>query len=479
MELSPRLVFLCLDLRMCLEWVQENAKYFGADPGSVTVYGQGAGATSIAWHLAADFMDSRERGVLPRLLHTAILQSPAGFGVRANGREEAEEQGQVFAARNGCHSLACLRGLPWQQLASATPSSRGSLLLPVSDAWTPWLDGTSFRGQPMETLVQPTDVTGSPMRIVLGHGVAEGHSLVSAAFPRREPSLEQAREIMKSALSSEEAKWFNGSDCLLGLADGAAVAQHYERHCEAMRDFYRGIGKESHLERIPYILAKYRGQEEQLWNMLSSQYSSSSQVKEAAKSSPPATMDGTDLLSRVLQDMYFSCPLRRLARSLQRKGHHVHFYLIEPSVGAAAHGAELPPLFEGSSKRGLSRYWSRVSSGEDLGQGDNMHAWPLFDGQGEAISFWGLGGGGVSASVKALEGTGDCHLWDQIFPDGVPSRAQHGVPGEGFYSRIANTHGLLMNWMAIASTTILLAAGIATLLFKAAAATAAAPRAGK
>ncbi|SEM24910.1 carboxylesterase family protein [Bradyrhizobium sp. OK095] len=78
-----------MDQIAALHWVHDNIAAFGGDPDNVTLFGSGAGATSIALLMLCD----EARG----LFQKAILQSVPGR-VRLRSRQEAEAAGLQFVA---------------------------------------------------------------------------------------------------------------------------------------------------------------------------------------------------------------------------------------------------------------------------------------------------------------------------------------------------------------------------------------------
>ncbi|MCK1740015.1 carboxylesterase family protein [Bradyrhizobium sp. 139] len=81
-----------MDQIAALHWVHDNIAAFGGDPSNVTLFGSGAGATSIALLMLC--AQSRD------LFHKAILQSLPGRA-RLRSVQEAEAMGRQFVAALG------------------------------------------------------------------------------------------------------------------------------------------------------------------------------------------------------------------------------------------------------------------------------------------------------------------------------------------------------------------------------------------
>jgi len=165
-----------LDQLEALRWVRENIAFFGGDPHRVTLFGQSAGAVSIAAHLAIP--DSRG------LFHRAILQS--GSAEMLLGADEADERATEFAALLDTtpDDLTGLRTLPLEKLLEAQAEfdqrleARG-----IIAAFLPVIDGVVLTEQPLAAIESGN---AAEVPLIIGGTRDEGRlftELIPAAMP--------------------------------------------------------------------------------------------------------------------------------------------------------------------------------------------------------------------------------------------------------------------------------------------------------
>ncbi|MEU5309226.1 carboxylesterase family protein [Streptomyces sp. NPDC021562] len=140
-----------LDQVAALEWVRDNVTAFGGDPGQVTVFGESAGAGSVASLLAMP----RARGLFRR----AIAQSVPGTFFSA---ELAEDIGRALAAEAGLRpTVADLATTDPRRLPEAGQAlsakmaqyvDRWGRIAPTLTPFSPVVDGDVLPSTPWEAL---------------------------------------------------------------------------------------------------------------------------------------------------------------------------------------------------------------------------------------------------------------------------------------------------------------------------------------
>ncbi len=150
------------DQKLAMEWVQQNIEDFGGDKGNVTLFGESAGAMSVALHLAS--IDSSKE-----LFQQAIMESNVlGLPYKTNKQAWALEK--TLASKLDCSLfesqkkyLECMRSKDMSEVVikshDVMNADLASILRPALIphifhvmVWSPTIDGDFVKGQPLQNL---------------------------------------------------------------------------------------------------------------------------------------------------------------------------------------------------------------------------------------------------------------------------------------------------------------------------------------
>jgi carboxylesterase type B len=166
--------FALKDQREAMRWVKNNIASFGGDPENVMLYGESAGAISVALHLCMP----KSRGLFKR----ALMESGEPYAI---SQAAAVETGKVFVDRVGCHSnsseasvLVCLREVPLAKLVEVQAQ-----MVPCLEC-NPWFADYSFPAS-----VDGVEITQDPAKQALASALPDATVPLLAGFNNNEGNL--------------------------------------------------------------------------------------------------------------------------------------------------------------------------------------------------------------------------------------------------------------------------------------------------
>jgi para-nitrobenzyl esterase len=185
-----------LDVLLCMEWVQENINAFGGDPDNITVYGQSAGAGTVAALLSMPdtgrFWSRAVLGSLPCLYDTPALAADVG-----------EKVARHVGVRNSAEALAAI---PPDALVEAIGAVGRR-----QTTFTDW--GRAAYGTPMAPVVDGEVLPAAPWQSFRSGALAGKPLLIG--HTREEMTLFMNRWGTLGRITEEEA-----AACLAALAPG-------------------------------------------------------------------------------------------------------------------------------------------------------------------------------------------------------------------------------------------------------------------
>lgn len=182
-----------LDQRLAMQWTQSNIMYFGGDPSRVTIFGESAGAMSVATHL-----------LMPAswpYFRAAIMESEP-FSLPWRTVDTYLHFSKIVADKADCSSVlstkpyeACMRGLPVQRVIDAQEDAKSDILgqiahfLDVFIPFPPVVGSSDLPLQPFHAFALNRTVADVP--ILLGSNHDEAVLFVYEAFASRLSKLEE------------------------------------------------------------------------------------------------------------------------------------------------------------------------------------------------------------------------------------------------------------------------------------------------
>ena len=158
------------DQQKALEWVHRNIALFGGNPNEVMIFGESAGAQSVAIHLTIDTSTPFPGLTSQDYFKRAVMESH--YAISYMELKEASKRADVFVGLAGCKEeekkLACMRKLPVEDILFGQNLDYISTLKVLQCAglqaflpWNPVIDGTFITQNPINASIDKPVMLGS------------------------------------------------------------------------------------------------------------------------------------------------------------------------------------------------------------------------------------------------------------------------------------------------------------------------------
>lgn len=207
------------DQVLAIQWIKDNAKYFGGDPDKIVLFGESAGSFSVSLHMISPLSKNLfNRGILQSGSVFSPLYSESNGPLSATSAMVANIVGcaadEEALTTNPAGVVDCMRNIPQEKIVEADLAflkNKGILIPRVGDDFLPTTPTDLFRtgkSKHAEMLIGVTRDEGSMLLTFMRSDIfgAVGEKVDSNSFNDAE-----AQQLVTSLLHFETSKDFTQS----------------------------------------------------------------------------------------------------------------------------------------------------------------------------------------------------------------------------------------------------------------------------